>query len=1400
MSDSSAILKEMYAQKKKRTIPHMADGGLVSDTPHAQGEPPIPEGFQELPPQQTRFEQDQASMPRTPADPNTPTLQPQPSGLWNDLKGSMNLNTVRNAGKYLLDDGRVGQNAPQDEIQPDYNSPVDIAANIAGGYAGKALARGAEGIIGNEVGSLGAQGGGKKMVPKGTFKNKFDVDAYHGTKADISEFSKDALGSSTGAKSARQAFFFAQDPSTAGDYANLAESRLSLREAAGEQVPETVSGLKSLHTEERLKQLQRNTPEQQKSYIQQLQDGMKVVQDELNGTLPTFKDYDGVTKTAFPRPKDYLEERLQSYKDKINDAHAMTTPEAEAARLAEIKQLNQLLQDTADAKNLEHTGQNVLPVKLRMENPYVHDFKGAPYRDEPYSAIIEKAKAAGHDSVHFKNTYDPADPENRVKQSIYAVFEPHQIRSKFAAFDPKKAKSGKLSYAEGGEVQAPEGFEEMPTSASTGEPPIPAGFEEMPAPTLGGYAAAGARGLGEGILGPVAPLTEQMFRSGVLGTPREKVQEEQRASREDYPTTHLVGEVAGLGASMAAGVGLGSATMHLGEAAAAHALPDATGALAARAAGFLGPEVAGATPLAKIGSRAVSDLVANAAISSGDEVTKLVIGDPDSMETAAVNVGLGGLIGGVAGTTFGGAGQLWEASGLSGKAGHALHALANHLGGIEGQVSSPAEELLSKAGVELSPELTKVVEGDVKAQQLSADLLQTDASAGKKYQKLYQDQHDEIADSMIGALGHDPETPINTDMSKYEHGKSIGETLAKEYHEQVSPISKEFEKVKDKFADKELIPDRNIVGPPDHSNPYDPKPGQKIRTPGTISEVTDKISQLSEKEGWTASPSSEIMTEVNRVLKELPKQKTLKDLGNYITAVGDNTASKLPFGQQTPLSRAGGMIKSILRDAESDVAIQRLGEKEGPEAVAAFKQARTEFAEQARKRDYLNDNLKSGGSVSNFAKGLKEMAQTDGESIANRLSGKGNADLLRFLEQNYPKTAQAVKAMHVNGLLSNAASKATEGKISIQALRSSLEKMSPELRSFVANPETLSKIDALGQVVDKLNPKNYNYSNTARTLASKLSDMAASSAGVIAALTGHGPIAALLTTVMGKYLTHEAPATMKLALLKFMASGAKIDAPAFKAMLQSMDATVKGESLLSKAAKNVFKADREVLPESLRPQEKDRVRLQKQLDEINTNPQKLMNGNNKVAHYMPSTAESQAQTVARSSQYLNALRPAVKQATPLDTPIKPSTSEKAAYDNALNIAHQPLLVMNKVKAGTATPADVAALKAMYPALYNRMASKMTAEMTEHLSKGEIIPYKTKLGLSQFLQQPMDSTMLPFNIQAAQPVPAQPTASQPQAPQSGVKPPSASSMKGMDKLAASYNTQDQARNKRSLKDR
>ena len=75
-----------------------------------------------------------------------------------------------------------------------------------------------------------------------------------------------------------------------------------------------------------------------------------------------------------------------------------------------------------------------------MGKVYEYDFKGRPYRDKSYNDIIDAAKKEGFDSVLLKNTFDGGDKMT----DIAVVFNPNQIRSKFAKFDPLKKDSANL--------------------------------------------------------------------------------------------------------------------------------------------------------------------------------------------------------------------------------------------------------------------------------------------------------------------------------------------------------------------------------------------------------------------------------------------------------------------------------------------------------------------------------------------------------------------------------------------------------------------------------------------------------------------------------------------------------------------------------------------------------------------------------------------------------------------------------------------------------------------------------------------------------------------------------------------------------------------------------------------
>lgn len=109
-------------------------------------------------------------------------------------------------------------------------------------------------------------------------------------------------------------------------------------------------------------------------------------------------------------------------------------------------------------------GPNIMPLSVSLKNPYFATLKdkqrlqAIEHNDGSFWGSVEadnwtqKLKALGHDGVILP--YKAADVgASNVSREIVA-FEPHQIRSKFAKFDPTKSKSGDILASVGGTALA----------------------------------------------------------------------------------------------------------------------------------------------------------------------------------------------------------------------------------------------------------------------------------------------------------------------------------------------------------------------------------------------------------------------------------------------------------------------------------------------------------------------------------------------------------------------------------------------------------------------------------------------------------------------------------------------------------------------------------------------------------------------------------------------------------------------------------------------------------------------------------------------------------------------------------------------------------------------------------
>lgn len=205
---------------------------------------------------------------------------------------------------------------------------------------------------------------------------------------------------------------------------------------------------------------------------------------------------------------------------------------------------------------------------------------------------------------------------------------------------------------------------------------------------------------------------------------------------------------------------------------------------------------------------------------------------------------------------------------------------------------------------------------------------------------------------------------------------------------------------------------------------------------------------------------------------------------------------------------------------------------------------------------------------------------------------------------------------------------------------------------------------------------------------------------------------------------------------------------------------VKGMKLIDTTTKGIFKSGTSrVLPDAAQSDKFKREKLESAIQHYNKDPQAMTNVGGSVGHYMPDHAVAMGASISNIVKFLSSIKPHSTPALPLDKPRPVSQAVQSQYDRALDIAQQPLTVVDAIKQGTLTSHDIIALQVMYPQLYQGLKSKVMNAMVDHVSKEGTIPYGTRLGLSLFLGQPLDSTMTPNAILSTQPVHETP----PQAP-------------------------------------
>lgn len=491
-------------------------------------------------------------------------------------------------------------------------------------------------------------------------------------------------------------------------------------------------------------------------------------------------------------------------------------------------------------------------------------------------------------------------------------------------------------------------------------------------------------------------------------------------------------------------------------------------------------------------------------------------------------------------------------------------------------------------------------------------------------------------------------------------------------------------------------------------------------TPKIVSQVTENSDKIGEilkhirdnPDEYTRGMSSKFDRQINQYLETVTNSdSTAKDIFNATQKVkqfaSDIAYSKMPpqpFEDSYSFYQKMKELAPVLRSSLEDPKVWG----KAADRQLAINKAFTEYLPALKDFERRFTTQIGGEKVVDPAKINTYMNQI----------GKPNAELKQEMLKNYIDASEKYKK-------------------TIADTHSNLGIESPiEHTPLTASKQTLNKLPAGAKLADVLIKKGIaNLSGEAigGGIGASFGSMLGSP--LVGALVGQHALAPFISSIL--------PAIVKPVL------ESPANAFGMKGAVNYGMAVVRGAKLMEKATHAIFHAAEEVLPPKLIPHEDKRSKLKKMVDSLQQDQSPLLKSGDNVVHYLPQHGEAFGSTALNVVNFLNSIKPHDQKMSPLDSEMQVSASQKAAYNRALDIAEQPLMVLNHVKNGTLMPNDISALNTMYPSLYKTLQTQVTNNMIETVNKGDVIPYKTRLGISQFLQQPLDSTLTQPSISAIQ---------------------------------------------------
>ena len=832
---------------------------------------------------------------------------------------------------------------------------------------------------------------------------------------------------------------------------------------------------------------------------------------------------------------------------------------------------------------------------------------------------------------------------------------------------------------------------------------------------------------------------------------------------------------------------------------------------------------AATTAAGKIGAAALTGAIENGLFQGGDEISEAMLGkgDPETpVASALADMGYAGLVGGALGGVFGTAAVGLSKIGAT-KAAQAASKSIEDLG-ARMQVPSDAEAAVATDIAKKLPNLKSNVgeiadaadrlglplmngmtSGD-KAVQATEDLLLHGPPTipAVQRQALYSKGYN-------GAVSAIDDVIPDVALSKNEVGQNIATGLLSKIKSEAEPFNDLYSEIKEVTPE---IPLSDRSGPAIARNIRDiegVKAAFKSPAATLARDIADEIeggditnveqlrnyqTELRNRISPTSSASEKRIISIVSDKLDTWERKAINDHADSFVNDIQNRTDMSPADKNKIWGDKVDRIQNL--QGQIDAADKQ---------YAPFKQKISELSSWLGK-----ERIGGAKDAMSFIQDRLEP-----EDLINKLSSKKYAGLGNFMQKNFPEEYELVR-QYEKSQLRQAAS--TGKQFNATTLLKNYSALPKEYKSSIFTPAENQK---LGDIKTYLNamPPNFNPSGTSHMTAYRafFESLKGAALGNVRDLAIRKFIGKDMSPEFIRNIGRPVSDAGAATAMKVMSSG---DTEGLWPMLDYTSVAERGAKKINTGVGNLFKsAGQQAVDVYANERNRDKIKkhiesgqMEKDLQqeanrptgtlnnlkgfakggEVNADPEPSPSPSPAAKNYLAQHAPAQNMMIqssrTRINNYLNSLRP-MQDMNKLPFDQDHHDPQKArGYDKAIDLANQPLSILNHVKDGSLTPEQMTHFTSMYPELYNHLSKTITEHVTKAQLAKEQPAYQTRQAMAMFLNAPLDASMTPQSIMAAQGVYASQRANMPQAaaPQQTKK-----GTSSLSKVAGSYKTPGQA---------